>query len=273
MREDLPSEEFIHRIRPKNVPAGFDNDNIYANTLTFYLFANQFVKGKEVLDAACGYGYGSYLFAQTAKYVIGVDLDPGSVNYAGKHYKAKNLEYHQMDVTKLDFEDNQFNVVISIETMEHLPPEKTTRYLDELKRVIQPGGVLILSTPNRTATASRVKPMSGHINEKTVPELRKLINSRFVDAKLYYFLREPQPVETRRLSSSANSTIPRRGLRFLRRLALRPLGIIKRRILPKRVRPILPLLHTKRIYHMRTPDDEKYGLFQMAVAQKPKNVP
>jgi len=269
--KDLPSEEFLQRIRPKNVPAKFDNDDIYANTLMFYLFANQFVEGQVVLDAACGYGYGSYLFAQTAKRVTGVDLDPGCANYAIEHYRAENLEYHQMDVTDLAFKDNRFSVVVSIETMEHLPPEKTEIYLDELKRVLKPGGTLVLSTPNRTATATREKPMSGHINEKTVAELRKLINSRFVNTKFYYFLRAPQSSETRRPSPSANSTIFRKSLRFLKRLILRPFGFIKRRILPKRVQPILPLLRTRQVYRMRTPDDEKYGLFQIVVAQKPND--
>lgn len=269
--KDLPSEEFLQEIRPRGGEENWENNEHYANRLMFYLFANQFVSGKEVLDAACGYGYGSYILAQSAKHVIGVDLGRTCIKYAVNHYSAHNIEYHQMDVTNIAFVDNRFNVVISIETMEHLPPELTDKFLDELKRVLEPGGLLVLSTPNRTATANLEKPMSGHINEKTVAELRTLINSKFVNGRFYYFLRACERAEKRSPSCSASSTVCRQGIRFLRRVALRSSSLIKGRVLGRHPRPILPILQRKQICPMVTLDDEKYGSFQFVVAHKPKN--
>src|SRR5262249_16953249 len=58
-----------------------------------YLYASQFVAGKEVLDVASGEGYGSDLLARAAKHVVGVDADPEAVRHAGSKYLRPNLEF------------------------------------------------------------------------------------------------------------------------------------------------------------------------------------
>ena len=113
-----------------------------------YAFAAEFVKNARVLDAACGEGYGSYLLADTAEKVVGVDVSDAAITHATSRYaQADNLEFAVQDVTRLDFADNSFDVVVSFETLEHLAAQDVM--LAEFRRVLKPEGLLIISTPDK----------------------------------------------------------------------------------------------------------------------------
>ena len=115
-----------------------------------YAFARRFVGGRRVLDAACGEGYGSALLADTARNVIGVDIDPAVVAAASQRYGAcANLQFQAASVTKLPLADASIDVVVSFETIEHLEADDQPPMLDEFARVLAPDGILILSSPNR----------------------------------------------------------------------------------------------------------------------------
>lgn len=114
-----------------------------------YYFALKKVKSTDrVIDAACGRGYGSFLLAQKAKEVIGLDIDEPSLSDAIADFKLNNLKFLKGNVAKLDFDDNSFDVFVSIETIEHLNEQDQNKFLMEIKRVLKPNGVLILSTPD-----------------------------------------------------------------------------------------------------------------------------
>lgn len=115
--------------------------------LNRYAVARPFCQGAHVLDAACGEGYGSYLMKTWgARSVTGVDIDASSVEKACESFKADGLSYLQHDVQTLPFEDHVFDVVVSLETLEHL--DDAEMFLQEIKRVLKPGGTVILSCPN-----------------------------------------------------------------------------------------------------------------------------
>lgn len=115
--------------------------------LNRYAVARPFCQGADVLDAACGEGYGSYLMKTWgARSVTGVDIDALSVEKACESFKADGLAYLQHDVQTLPFEDHVFDVVVSLETLEHL--DDAEMFLQEIKRVLKPGGTVILSCPN-----------------------------------------------------------------------------------------------------------------------------
>lgn len=70
-----------------------------------YHFASRLVRNKEVLDIACGTGYGSdYLIKNGAESVIGVDISEEAIDYANNNYKNENLTFIIGDATKLPFE-------------------------------------------------------------------------------------------------------------------------------------------------------------------------
>src|SRR5437763_4277161 len=84
-----------------------------------YLLARDVCRGKDVLDIACGEGYGSALLAQVARHVIGVDIDCPSIAHAAVEYARANLHYVAGDATRVPLAAASFDVVVSFETLEH----------------------------------------------------------------------------------------------------------------------------------------------------------
>jgi len=115
-----------------------------------YAFARRFVAGRRVLDAACGEGYGAALLAGVAQSVTGIDIDPHVVAAASAQYATRaNLHFEAASVARLPIADASIDAVVSFETIEHLPASDQPRMLAEFARVLAPGGILILSSPNR----------------------------------------------------------------------------------------------------------------------------
>jgi len=112
-----------------------------------YAIAMEYVKSKTVLDIACGEGYGSNLLAKDARDVTGVDIDSKTVSDASKKYQKHNLKFVQGKVEEMPVADNSFDVVVSFETLEHSNDHE--KIFGEIKRVLKPGGLLIISTPEK----------------------------------------------------------------------------------------------------------------------------
>ncbi len=127
-----------------------ENPNIEAAIhFSRYAIAKSLVKGKRVLDIACGEGYGSHLIKQAgAAHVTGVDISNESVAKAKKLFSGDGLEFKAADAASLDvlFPENEFDVVISVETIEHLADPRS--FLESLKRLTKPAGVILLTCPN-----------------------------------------------------------------------------------------------------------------------------
>ena len=127
------------------VPEVQHGELVHAEHLTRYALAAQLAPGKRVLDAASGEGYGTALLtAAGARSAMGVDIDEQTVAHARARHSA---EFEVADVVSLPFPDGSFDLVVSFETIEHvLDPE---RALNELRRVLAGGGLLLISTPNK----------------------------------------------------------------------------------------------------------------------------
>lgn len=115
-----------------------------------YAFARRFVAGRRVLDAACGEGYGAALLAGVAQSVVGVDIEPRVVADAASRYAGHaNLRFEAASVTQLPLPEASVDAIVSFETIEHLQGSDQPGMLAEFARVLAPGGILILSSPNR----------------------------------------------------------------------------------------------------------------------------
>ena len=130
-----------------------------------YATVMELVSGKTVLDVACGEGYGSAMLADAAVHVTGVDISDEAVEHAARSYQKANLVYRQGSAIALDFADASFDVVVSFETIEHLAEQEDM--LREIRRVLRPQGVLVISSPNRPVYSEE----SGEHNEFHVKEL------------------------------------------------------------------------------------------------------
>jgi 2-polyprenyl-3-methyl-5-hydroxy-6-metoxy-1,4-benzoquinol methylase/spore coat polysaccharide biosynthesis protein SpsF (cytidylyltransferase family) len=123
-----------------------------------------------VLDIACGDGYGSRMLAGVAAEVYGADLDPAAVAAASARGAATpNLRHGVEDVTATSFADATFDAVVSMETIEHVDAD---RYLAELRRIVRPGGTVILSTPQ--SRLGHIPVNTAHLREYSLVELLSL---------------------------------------------------------------------------------------------------
>jgi len=150
-----------------------------------YSFAMPFIQGKAVLDAACGEGYGSKMMSKVASSVVGIDLSEETIIKATQKYVSPNLSFETGDISKLDFEDDSFDVVVSFETIEHVPEHIQWAFIREVRRVLRSDGVLIISTPNKKISEQRKIVNEYHIKEFYKHEFCELLENEFSYVDLY----------------------------------------------------------------------------------------
>lgn len=149
-----------------------------------YAWARGLVRDKDVLDCACGEGYGSHLLADAARSVVGVDVDSKAVEHARSRYSADHLSFQQADALDLPFEDDRFDVVVSFETLEHLAEHD--ELLAGFRRVLKPDGVLLLSSPDkRTYSDLTGYANEFHVRELYRDELEALLDRHFPNYRLH----------------------------------------------------------------------------------------
>jgi SAM-dependent methyltransferase len=167
----------VERIVPDETEPG-----IVALHLRRYEFALPWCAGKEVLDAACGVGYGAAVLARAARRVVGVDLDEEALEYARQRYAAPNVEFVRMDVAELSFPPASFDAVCSFETVEHL--DEPEAFVAAVARVLRPGGAFLVSTP-RADTTTRAPANPHHRVELSLQDFEALLRGQFREVVLY----------------------------------------------------------------------------------------
>lgn len=158
------------------------SDILVNEHLLRYNLVKQFVDNKIVLDIACGSGYGSNLLAKGAKRVIGVDVDDIVISQAKESYEANNLEFLVSSGLDLKLDNKSIDIVVSLETVEHFTASEQIRFIKELKRVLKPNGLLLMSTPNSEASKHK-NPW--HKKELTELEFSSLLKSEFTDLEIF----------------------------------------------------------------------------------------
>jgi SAM-dependent methyltransferase len=149
-----------------------------------YAFASSLVRGRKVLDAACGEGYGSAMLAAVAASVTGVDISGSSIEHARGRYQASNLEFLAADCLDLPFDDDSFDAIVSFETLEHLAEHDDL--LQEFRRVLVPDGFLLLSSPDKAEYTDRQEQRNEfHVRELYRDELETLIGRHFPVFRLW----------------------------------------------------------------------------------------
>jgi GT2 family glycosyltransferase/ubiquinone/menaquinone biosynthesis C-methylase UbiE len=153
-----------------------------------YISVKELVRGKHVLDGACGEGYGSAILSETAASVIGIDIDNGAVSRATEKYKDRNnLKFVEASIADLHIiEDQSLDVVISFETIEHVPVEVQGEYLNEIARILKTDGFLVMSTPNKEIYSDLYDYHNEyHIKEFYKDEFIEFLQSKFKNIQLY----------------------------------------------------------------------------------------
>ena len=149
-----------------------------------YQLALGLAKEKRVLDIASGEGYGSNLLSSVAVDVTGVDIDQECVDYANARYGTKSLRYRQGDAAKIPLDDDSVDLVISFETIEH--HDKHHEMMAEIRRVLAPEGILMLSSPDKKYYSDIPKfQNSYHVKELYFEEFKDLVAQYFKHSRYY----------------------------------------------------------------------------------------
>jgi len=128
------------------IPGQVDIDLLNEH-LARYAFAARLARGKRVLDAGCGTGYGSAELAKVAASVLGADIAAEAVDFAREHYRLPHLGFEQASCSALPHPDGCFDLVVAFEVIEHL--HQWREFLLEARRVLAANGQFIVSTPNK----------------------------------------------------------------------------------------------------------------------------
>lgn len=153
-----------------------------------YEFARKVIKSRyggsriKILDVACGEGTETRILADSETTVFGVDLKDEF------RPTNSNIVFRQMDSTKLEFPDNYFDCVVSMETIEHI--KDYNRFLGEIDRVVKPEGLVIISTPNKKFFQKMLgKYYPGynpyHVREFTTSEMKNALAKHYSKIDVY----------------------------------------------------------------------------------------
>lgn len=148
-----------------------------------YLWARDMGANLDVLDIASGEGYGSALLAQKAKSVVGVEIDAGALQHAIAAYPRPNLTFLQGEALKIPLDDASVDLVVSFETIEHIMEHE--RFILEMKRVLRPNGVVMISTPDRDLYSVGGYSNPFHLKETSREEFIELIKQHFTHCKFH----------------------------------------------------------------------------------------
>jgi SAM-dependent methyltransferase len=149
------------------------SDNpIHQRLLKAYIASKPFVKGK-LLEIGCGEGRGVEILMPLVDEYLGLDKIQEVIDALKKKYPE--AKFHQAVIPPFsEIGDNSFDSIVSFQVIEHIQDDRL--FLEEIHRVLKPGGTAIISTPNSRHTLSR-NPW--HIREYRAKELQDLCESIF----------------------------------------------------------------------------------------------
>lgn len=162
------SKVFTTEITSDTLPS--DNP-LHQRLLKPYIEARQYVRG-DLLEVGCGEGRGiAHLLPHVQSYVaidkIAAVTEKLAAKYPNAHFVSGNIP-------PLPFAERSFDSVVTFQVIEHI--ERDAEFLKEIHRILRPGGILLLTTPNRRMTLTR-NPW--HIREYLAEELKEITSRWF----------------------------------------------------------------------------------------------
>ncbi|MFR9602717.1 MAG: class I SAM-dependent methyltransferase [Rikenellaceae bacterium] len=148
------------------------SDNfVFQRSILAYHYAATRVNGR-ILEIGTGSGYGVDVMAPLASEFVTLDKFKSDLDTS----KYTNVTYIYTEVPPIQFEDEQFDCVISFQVIEHI--KEDAHLISEIHRVLKKGGLFIVSTPNIGMSLTR-NPW--HVREYTASEFEKLLGDKFSD--------------------------------------------------------------------------------------------
>ncbi len=152
---------------------------------------------RRIIDLGCGPGTFLGNLQRPFERALGIDIAAPQIAYAQSRYRRPGLEFRVADVTALD-RTERFDAAVSIEVVEHLRPDDAHAFLSAIHDLLEPGGALVLTTPNYRSfwpviewLVSRIGPVDyieQHINRYNRGRLRRQAEQAgFVDVRCQTF--------------------------------------------------------------------------------------
>jgi len=157
----------------RTVPGIVEENYWFRRHEAAYLALRRYCVGAVVLEAGCGEGYGADLFAADAAVVLGLDYDPLTARHVAATYPRVSAA--RGNLAALPLRESGVDVVANLQVIEHLWDQ--AGFLRESRRVLRPGGRLLVTTPNRiTFSPGRDTPLNPfHTRELAPSELDSLL--------------------------------------------------------------------------------------------------
>ena len=149
----------------------------YRRHLAVYEWVAARCAGLDVVDMACGEGYGAAVLARNARHVTGVDANPEAFEHARARYGGPTVGFAR---DLVDSYSEPCDAVTFLQTIEHV--EDDAGVLRHFKSMLRPGGVAYVSTPNLLTLAPPGAEKSDnpwHLREYRPEEFRALCESVF----------------------------------------------------------------------------------------------
>jgi len=153
-------------------------------------------KGSRILDMGCGSGNFSVKLARLGYEVVGIDLSKEMLSLAKEKARKEGLsiEFHEMNVYDLKFDDESFDGVFSVAAIEFIP--KLQKAMDELMRVVKSGHPIMIGTIHKDSSWGRMyesdemkrDSVFKHATLRTMKEMQKYYPDNLVETDECLFL-------------------------------------------------------------------------------------
>ena len=154
----------------------------YRRHLAVYEWIAARVRGRRVVDLACGEGYGSAVLARTAHSVVGVEANPEAFEHARLRYRVPNLRFER---NLVELWSGDVDCAVFLQTIEHV--SDPAGLLARIRDLVAAGGVAYVSTPNVLTLAPPGAERSDnpwHLREYRPEEFLTLCRGTFDDVEL-----------------------------------------------------------------------------------------
>jgi 2-polyprenyl-3-methyl-5-hydroxy-6-metoxy-1,4-benzoquinol methylase len=175
-------QENLERVVPHSSP-----HELYLFHLDRYRFAAPFLRNINVLDMGCGSGYGSFLLAEDASEVVGIDVSQKAIEFAKEHFYRENLTFLALDWKDSANLSRVFQGIVALEFLEHIREQEN--FLKTAASLLTQGGIFILSTPNKSLSSQK---SLFHLKEFEPDELQGILGKYFSKTCLYGQFLKPE---------------------------------------------------------------------------------
>jgi SAM-dependent methyltransferase len=172
-----------------------------------YYWARQFVEGGDVIEAACGAGQGLGYLAQHAKSVVGGDISAEVMGRARATY-GDAIDLRVFDAAAMPWPDNSFDTVLLFEAIYYLPD--VDNFFKEARRVLKPGGHLLIATANKDLYDFNPSPFS--IRYFGITDLAELCERHGFESSFWGFVDTSKVSLRQRILRPVKSMAARLGL-------------------------------------------------------------